>query len=215
MNYPILMADIINSGKKDSRLLMSQLKDIVGSTNKKGKLVSPLTITLGDEFQGITGSVADGIKTILEIEELIITNQFDLKLRYVLNYGKIDTKINTKTAYEMLGQGLTEARKNLNELKNEDGRFLILLGDKMKDLADLINQTFIIYQSFVDSWKTNDYPIVAEFLKTNDYKVVAEKVKLDRSSAWRRRKSLKMQEYETIKNIILTLLNHYEFASDS
>ncbi|HEY1010225.1 MAG: SatD family protein [Daejeonella sp.] len=206
MNYPILMADIINSGKKDSRLLMSQLRDIVTAINNKGKVVSPLTITLGDEFQGITSSIPDGIKTILNIEELIITNQFDLKLRYVLNYGKIDTKINTKTAYEMLGRGLTEARKSLNELKNEDSRFLISLGDNMKDTAEIINQAFIIYQSFVDSWKINDYPIVAEFFKTNDYKVVAEKVNLDRSSAWRRRKSLKMHEYETIKNIIVTLL---------
>jgi hypothetical protein len=210
MDYPILMADIISSGKKDSQILMSELKELVATTNKRAKLISPLTITLGDEFQGISNSIADAIKTILEIEELIITKGFDLKLRYVLNYGKIDTKINTKTAYEMLGEGLTEARRNLNELKNEDGRFLILLGAPLKDLAHLINQTFIIYRSFVDAWKPNDYPIVAEFFRTHDYKIVAEKVNLDRSSAWRRKKSLKMHEYETIKNIILTLLKTYE-----
>ena len=206
MNYPILMADIINSGKKDSKLLMAQLKEIVGLINKEGQLLSPLTITLGDEFQGITNSISNGIKTIIEIEEIIIENHFDLKLRYVLNYGRIDTESNTKTAYEMLGEGLTEARNSLNELKSKDSRFLILLGQGMKDTADLLNKTFIIYQSFADSWKINDYPIVAEFLKTDDYKIVAEKVNLDKSSAWRRRKSLNMHEYETIKNIILTLL---------
>jgi hypothetical protein len=209
MEYPILMADIINSGKKDSKLLMSQLKEIVKSINSKAQFLSPLTITLGDEFQGVANSIDTGIKTIIEIEEMIIQNQFDLKLRYVLNYGHIETEINTKTAYEMLGDGLTEARENLNELKNKDSRFLICLGLGMKDSADILNKTFIIYQSFADSWKLNDYKIVAEFLKTDDYKIVAEKVNLDRSSAWRRRKSLKMHEYETIKNIILTLLNRF------
>lgn len=206
MNYPILMADIINSGKKDSQLLMTQLKEIVKLINKKPHIVSPLTITLGDEFQGLTDTIANGVKTIIDIEEIIIENQFDLKLRYVLNYGRIDTRINTKAAYEMLGEGLTEARNSLNELKGKDARILILLGDKMIDISDILNKAFIIYQSFADSWKLNDYPIVAEFLKTDDYKIVAEKVKLDKSSAWRRRRSLKMHEYETIKNIILTLL---------
>lgn len=206
MKYPILMADIINSGKKDSKLLMSQLKEIVRVVNGKDKQLSPLTITLGDEFQGVTKSIESGIKTIIEIEEMIIENQFDLKLRYVLNYGRIDTEINTKTAYEMLGMGLTEARNSLNELKNKNYRFHIQLGQGMKEMTDLLNKTFIIYQSFTDSWRLNDYPIVAEFLKTDDYKIVAEKVSLDRSSAWRRRKSLNMHEYETIKNIILTLL---------
>ncbi len=206
MNYPILMADIINSGKKDSKLLMSQLKEIVRLINNGAQILSPLTITLGDEFQGITRSIADGIKTIIEIEEIIIKHQFDLKLRYVLNYGRIDTEINTKAAYEMLGEGLTEARNSLNELKSKDARFLILLGQGMTDTADILNKAFIIYQSFIDSWKINDYPIVAEFLKTDDYKIVAEKVNLDKSSAWRRKKSLNMHEYETIKNIILTLL---------
>lgn len=205
MDYPILMADIINSGKKDSRLLMAQLKEIVRLINKKPHILSPLTITLGDEFQGLIDTVANGVKAIMEIEEVIIKNQFDLKLRYVLNYGRIDTEINTKAAYEMLGEGLTEARNKLNNLKNKDSRFLILLGHKMTDTANIINNAFIIYQSFTDSWKLNDYPIVAEFLKTDDYKIVAEKVNLDRSSAWRRRKSLNMYEYETIKNIILTL----------
>ncbi len=206
MKYPILMADIINSGKKDSRLLMAQLKEIVRLINKKSHIVSPLTITLGDEFQGLTDTIANGIKAIIEIEEIIIKNQFDLKLRYVLNYGHIDTEINTKAAYEMLGEGLTNARNSLNELKGKDSRFLISLGSEMIDSADILNKTFIIYQSFVDSWKLNDYPIVTEFFKTDDYKIVAEKVNLDRSSAWRRRKSLNMHEYETIKNIILTLL---------
>ena len=35
---------------------------------------------------------------------------------------------------------------------------------------------------------------------------VAEKVQLDKSSAWRRRKSLKIQEYNRVKNIILAVL---------
>ncbi len=113
------MADIINSRRKNSSLLMQQFKDIVSSVNKvkSENLISPLTITLGDEFQGLTNTIENGIKTIFDIEEIILDKQYDFKLRYVLLYGQIDTEINTSIAYEMLGEGLTNARRDINSLK--------------------------------------------------------------------------------------------------
>jgi hypothetical protein len=119
MEFPILMADIINSRRKNSSLLMQQFKDIVSSVNKvkSENLISPLTITLGDEFQGLTNTIENGIKTIFDIEEIILDKQYDFKLRYVLLYGQIDTEINTSIAYEMLGEGLTNARRDINSLK--------------------------------------------------------------------------------------------------
>lgn len=207
MEVPILMADIIKSSKKDSEQLMSSFKDTINTINERNdKLMSPLTITLGDEFQGIVETVYDAIKIIFQIEEYILQNQFDFKLKYVLNFGKIDTKINTSIAYEMLGEGLTTARERLNKLKKEDERFLILLSAGQSQLETLLNKLFIIYQNLVDSWKPKDYLIVSEFIKKVDYKSVAKKIGIDESNAWRRRRSLNIKEYETIKDVILTLI---------
>ncbi|MDQ3111549.1 MAG: SatD family protein [Bacteroidota bacterium] len=206
MKYPILMADIENSRDKDSRLLMMQFKKVVVRTNKtfQKELLSPLTITLGDEFQGITNSIESGIQVIFAIEELIIKYEFDIKLRYVLNFGEIDTKVNKKVAYEMLGTGLTEARDSLNNLKKEDARFLIKLGDKT-NAGYYVNRMFLIYQSIVDSWKPKDLKSVSEFLIYGDYKKVAKIIRTDASSAWRRKKSLKINEFNSAKEIILFL----------
>lgn len=207
MNYPILMADTIDSGIQDSNELMHQLKMLVKSMNKqKQSLISPLTITLGDEFQGVCSSIPNAILMIISIEEMIIKNQYNIKLRYVLNFGKIDTKINSVRAYEMLGVGLTEARKKLNSLKTDDARFCISIGRNRKKSEEILNDAFFILQSFIDSWNVKDYELVAAFLTNSDYKKVAEKVQLDKSSAWRRRKSLKIQEYNRAKNIILAVL---------
>lgn len=210
MNYPILMADVIKSGDKDARNLMLQLKSIVSIVNKKKKpnLISPLTITLGDEFQGIPSSNENGIKTIFDIEEVILDKQYDLKLRYVLLYGQIDTEINTKIAYEMLGDGLRNARKDLNSLKNKDARFYINISKKKSN--EYLNKAFYIYQNFVDSWKEKDLEIVNEFLHIDDYKIVAQNVNIDQSNAWRRKKSLHIQEYCDMKKIILYILNSHK-----
>jgi hypothetical protein len=208
MRVPILMADVIDSSKKDSKFLMKSLKSTIKAINESNhNIVSPLTITLGDEFQGVVKTIDDGIKIIFQIEEYILQNQFDFKLKYVLNFGEIETKINTSIAYEMLGQGLTTARDRLGKLKKEEERFLILLGSDQKQLETLLNKSFILYQNLVDSWKAKDYLIVSEFIKKFDYKSVAKIVAIDESNAWRRRKSLKIKEYETIKEIIVMLLN--------
>jgi len=209
MNYPILMADIIDSGRKDSKVLIHQFKKIVASINTSRKLnfLSPLTITLGDEFQGIVDTIPNGLKIILEIEELIIEHLYDLKFRYVLSFGAIDTEINSNIAYEMLGKGLTKARKSLNELKkNQNSRFHVQLDSKNNEYEEIINKAFVVYQSFIDSWKVKDYKIIWQFLNRRHYKVVAKNVNLDESSAWRRERSLRMHEYFTTKDIVLFLI---------
>lgn len=213
MEFPILMADIINSRRKNSSSLMTQFKDVVSSINKvkNENLISPLTITLGDEFQGVTNTIENGIKTIFDIEEIILDKQYDLKLRYVLLYGQIDTEINTSIAYEMLGEGLTNARRSINSLKKTDSRFLIRLNNYETKKEHYLNKTLFIYQNFIDSWKEKDLKIIKEFLLHEDYKIVAQNVGIDPSNAWRRKKSLNIQEYKDIKEIILFILNlNYE-----
>lgn len=207
MYYAILMADIKDSGKKESRLVISNFKKLVSSINllQKENILSPLTITLGDEFQGVTNSIESAVRIIFKIEELIIKKSFDIKLRYVLNYGVIDTKINKKIAYEMLGPGLTEARRHLTELKREESRFLIKV-DKNAEIDYFTNKAFLIYQGIVDSWKPKDLQTVSEFLIHGDYKKVAYQIKTDISSAWRRKKSLRINDYLSIKEIILFLI---------
>jgi hypothetical protein len=207
MNYPILMADIVDSGIKQPNLLIKEFKDSVSMLNNKYMLqiLSPLTITLGDEFQGVFDKLDTAVKVIFDMEELIIKNNYDYKLRYVLNYGIIQTPINSNIAYEMLGEGLTVARSILNEKKKDNTRFTFNY-NKNKN-QDIINDAFSIYQSFIDDWKSKDITAVSEFLKYDNYRIVSEIINTDPSSAWRRKKSLKINEYNGIKKIIIHLIN--------
>lgn len=206
MKYPILMADIIASRRSDQRLLIYEFKRIVQFINYKWKesIISPLTITLGDEFQGLLKDMESCYKVVFEIEEFIIENELNIKLRYVMNYGSIETPINRNIAYEMLGDGLTQAREQLNKLKSGINRFLVLSGKKQKATI-AINDLFMIYESYIDSWKLNEYKMVTQFLKVKDYKIVASNLDMNRSSTWRRYKGLHIEEYNITKSLILIL----------
>ncbi len=207
---PILMADIKGSSKVPAEKLMKQFRALVDkiNTNRKENIMSPLTITLGDEFQGIIDTFENGIRIIFELEECIVSSEFDFKLRYVLLEGQIDTEINEDIAYQMMGNGLTLARKELEELKKGNSRFLIKLDNDPKEVY--LNKAFNIYQNFVDSWKVKDRTLVKEFLNSDDYKIVAKQVGLDPSNAWRRKKSLNIVEYKDIKDLILVMQNDFE-----
>jgi len=70
-------------------------------------------------------------------------------------------------------------------------------------LGCALTNSFVALQSIIDDWKLEkDYYIVAEFLQHADYKKVALELDKERSLMWKREKSLKLEEYFALKNVI-------------
>lgn len=206
MKHFILMADIINSGKKEQKPLMEDFKNLIEEINKiyKTDISSPLTITLGDEFQGIIKNLAASIQIILTLEENRIHKKLNFKLRYVLNQGEIETPVNEKIAYEMLGSGLTEARLKLNDSKYKKFRFNISIDNFLQQ--SVLNDAFIIFEKITDKWSfKNDYDLASNFIQFKDYKIVSEKMNKTRSLIWKREKTLQIESYNATKNIMHTI----------
>lgn len=206
--YYILMADIVDSRMQNQIDLISDFKKLVSTINtaQSDKIISPLTITLGDEFQGIVKDLSSAIKIIIALDEFIINAQLNFKLRYVLVQGKIDTPINDKIAYEMLGEGLTVARATLISGKKEKYHYKIAV--KNTELSEALNSTFFVLQSITDGWDPQqDYLTAARFIQNIDYKEIAVEVNRNKSLIWKRKKSLKIEEYTALKNVLLYLAN--------
>lgn len=208
------MADIINSSDKDKGKLINYFKKIRNKINVKyeNKIISPLTITLGDEFQGLINSLYDAICIIIDIEEMIIKdgeemqeNNSNLKLRYILHYGLIETDLNRINSHEMLGEGLTNSRNLLNKMKKDKERFKIYLPNDF-NLQKKLNNTFINYQKITDGeWKIKDYKFIYEFINDIDYKVVAKKYNKNISYMWRKKTNSNIKEYLALRELILLI----------
>lgn len=207
MNSIILMADVIDSHDFEGKALMDKFQELVKFTNRifYENILSPLTITLGDEFQGVVDKTSNAVAIIFAMEEWIIENDGNFKLRYVIVEGEIDTEINSEIAHEMLGDGLTKARKKLGEMKKESNRFYVSI--KNRKLTSYLFKSLRLAQHFIDSWQPKDRTTVSGFLNGLDYKELAKKLGKDDSSVWRRRKSLAIEEYKTCKSLIEELIN--------
>ena len=204
MEHFILMSDIRYLGSNDQETVRKELRNLIAVINKihKKHFITTLDMVLPNEFQGITNSLQGSLEIIFDIEECIIENNLDFKLKHVLYHDTIETVQSKHSAYERLGFGLIDARERLQLIKKTDSRFLIATSDEKISLY--LNNLFFIYEDYVDSWKKSDFEYVSAFLNNKNYKEVADLFSINISSGWRREKSLKMKQYYTIKEMILS-----------
>ena len=128
-NHHIVMGDIVKSRLLSTKEVHTPFGEMILKCNQKftKDILSPYTITLGDEFQGVADSIESAVESIIFLEEECIRQHLKFKLRFIVLYGEISTPINRESAYGMLGKGLTEARNKLNKGKNDNHRFLFHL----------------------------------------------------------------------------------------
>jgi|GEM_PF-1099245 len=204
MEHFILMSAIRSSGSGTIEQTQKDLRNVITVINKlhKKHFITSLDMVMSTEFQGITNSLQGTLEMIFDIEECIIENNLDFKLKHVLYHDTIDSIQSKHTAYERLGFGLIDARQRLDLIKKTDSRFLIATSDEKTSLY--LNNLFLIYEDYLDSWKKSDFEYVKAFFNHMTYKEVAQLFNINISSGWRREKSLKMKQYYTIKEMILS-----------
>lgn len=179
------------------------LKNVTGIINRvhRKDLITPLDIVVPGEFQGITNNLEGSLNMLFDIEECLIENSLDFKLKHVLYHDTLETLQSKHLAYERLGFGLIDARNRLSQIKKTDSRFLVVTSNEKQSLD--LNNLFFIYEDYVDSWKKSDHELVSAFMNNKDYKEVAEQFGLNISSGWRRERSLRIRQYFTVKEMIL------------
>lgn len=202
----ILMGDVVSSSEYNSKSVQKQLKALTKQCNEalKPNMLSPYTITLGDEFQGIPNSLQTSINTLFYYEEECLRQLCEFKLHYVVHFGQIETEINPEIAYEMMGPGLTKARKILGDKKRGRKRFKFALDDDIQ--TKQLSRLFEVLDSIIQSWKQEDYSLILDMIENDNNAEVGEKQGKNRDQIWKRRKTLMINEYNLLKKFILAYI---------
>lgn len=203
-HFHILMADVVGSSNLDRKKLANSLRDSVSGVNDTlhKHILSPFTITLGDEFQGLVRSLSAAVKILFFLEEQRLEKSLDFKLHYVLHVGEIDTEINRETSYGMLGPGLAEAREKLTDRKRDRPRFEFSLRDNSRSVQ--LNRLFDVVDGIVSRWKRKDFELVLAMLQNENDQDVGDRFEKDRSQIYKRRKTLMIQEYLHLQEFLFT-----------
>ncbi len=202
-NHYIIISEVKNAFIFEDKILSTYLKNIITVINKihKNDFITNLELMPPNEIQGISNNLQKSLEIIFDIEECIIENNLTIKLKHVLYQNKMELVKSKYTAFEQLGMRLIDARQQLNSVKKTDSRFLMITQNEQLSLE--LNNLFLIYADYIDSWKKADFEMVTAFLNNRSYKEVATLFNMNTSSGWRREKSLKLKQYYTVKEMIL------------
>src|SRR5687767_15884840 len=117
MQYAALIGDFVQSKNLENRgEVQRAFAAVCADLNKERDrlgLVSPLTITLGDEFQAVFGNVARLWECILRIE----ATMEPVAIRFAVGLGTISTDIQPAAALGMDGPAFYAARAAMEQLK--------------------------------------------------------------------------------------------------
>lgn len=117
--YAALMGDLVRS---ESSAAIATLHDhfntAVDRQNeaRKSALASPLTITLGDEFQGLMTSFPEAAAAARAMRLELLGH--GIECRFVIGAVALRTPLNEKRAWNMMGPGLSAARAKLNDKRS-------------------------------------------------------------------------------------------------
>lgn len=139
----VLMGDLVASERAQSlKTVHRAFNEAIDFANDRygADIESPLTITLGDEFQGLTRSLTRAweIASTLRLRMLAAS----LSCRFVIGTARIETPINPREAWNMMGRGLAEARDKLNDKRVSNAYRFSLPGETLVEpLLDAVGDS--------------------------------------------------------------------------
>lgn len=157
--YAVLIGGLVGSRSIRARdSFQSRLVSLFTELSASESICSPLTLTLGDEFQAVFSTGKDLFKTVMAIRAAI----HPVPCRFAISIGTLTTTLNPHQAIGMDGPAFYKARDALEELKLRK-QHLALCGYSSQ-LQALLGPTIDLLWASTRTWKTNRLEILSGLL---------------------------------------------------
>ena len=152
----VVIADMVASRRASNRSALQQrAQGVLAELNQQQPLLSPYTITLGDEFQAV---LADA-RFVFQHSAIIQAALYPVRTRFSLAIGDISTEINHQQALGMDGPAFYAARDGIELLRKN--RSLYHISGLTGESAALANASLQLLSHNVNKWKQHRLAIMA------------------------------------------------------
>ncbi|MBN1498581.1 MAG: hypothetical protein JW982_00365 [Spirochaetes bacterium] len=205
MNYTVVIADIINSRMILNRKAFQKKleKDLSAVSEKSGTIISPYTVTLGDEFQAVYTTPENVIKDYF----CILMKIFPVKLRCSAGIGKISTEIKTDSSIGMDGPAFYNARKQMEDIKKIDYSIIQINSGDANQLR-FINKNLNLMNKIMDRWKYNSLYIFNSLLHGKNFDDIAVDLKISKRGVYKVAETNCIREFAVVFNEIELLISN-------
>jgi hypothetical protein len=178
----VLVADLVASRRIVERSAVQErlgtcLKQL--NSRKREGLVSPYTITLGDEFQAVFSAPDRLFRDALTV----LIALYPVAVRFSFGIGDISTPINTKQAIGMDGPAFHEARATIDRLKKTKNLFAVASSGGAG--LTLINQSLALVSHTIGKWPRNRLEILRGLFENLDVKQMAHDLRVSDKAVYK------------------------------
>ena len=173
MNVLCLIGDLVDSRTAGDRAaLQGRLEGALAAVNtgSAAHLLSPATVTLGDEYQAVykdAGSLFADLWSVLR-------RVHPQRIRFSLGLGSLDTPVNRRQAIGMDGPAFHAAREAMEGPFKRSGR-LFVLSSRIPGAGEpaWINAALALISSDIQSWQPTRHLVFERHLRGVDAKEIA------------------------------------------
>jgi hypothetical protein len=174
LHYLAAIADVVASRDLPDRdavqRRLQRSLDARNAARPSGELLSPYTLTLGDEFQVLVARAQGIFHDLLEVA----ADLAPVRLRFALAVGGIDTAINPEQAIGMDGSAFHRTRDGIERLKAQGGRCRV---EGLEGVAaELVNQGLALAFGALDDGRGSRVPLTAGLLAGEPMATIARRL---------------------------------------
>lgn len=199
----VVIADIIDSRRAANRQeLQNALKHALGVVNARSEsVVSPYTITLGDEFQAVLKS-SDGLFADLWS---ILACIHPYKMRFSIAIGSISTDINTSSSVGMDGEAFYLARDAIVLMKKS--KLPVCISGMQGRGSALANDSLNLVMQSSRNWSRNRIELQARLLGGENAGSIHREMSISKSAVYQNIRNGSLNLTTRIQGTIAGLMN--------
>lgn len=175
-----MISDIVGSRKLNNREeVQSRLEAQLDALNaSREQMLSPYTITLGDEFQ----AVFDGADRVFPDLLALMRALYPVRIRFAFGLGSISTAINTKQAIAMDGPAFYRARDLLERMKKQD--LTVAIAGLAED-DGLLDAAIGLFNYQIEKWRPNRLDVLWGLLCGLTVPEIAQRLDITQQSVYK------------------------------
>jgi len=202
MKYLVLIGDIVASRELPARAqFQRRLKGVLQALNSRRKtLVSPYTLTLGDEFQAVYRDAETAFADVFAV----LAEIAPVRARFALAVGEIVTPVNPAQAIGMDGPAFHRARAVLEGLKSSRRLFGV---DGGSGPWPLPSAALAVLSGQVEGWRPNRFKLFARLLAGEPVGELAKRTGITTRAVNKNIRAADLDEWQRILDETGRLLN--------
>ncbi|HWE98758.1 MAG TPA: SatD family protein [Caulobacteraceae bacterium] len=215
--HAVIMGDIVGSETAPSVTRLHQIFNaaVAAANEEFGEaLVAPLTITLGDEFQGLATGLSLGFAIISRVRYTLLAQ--GVACRFALGIASIQTPVDPARAWNLMGPGLAQTRTKLEEKRRAHAyRFHLPSEPVIESLLEAVGLSLTLTEA---DWTERQREIALRLLPSLDLSTadLADEIGVGRRTVNKIRSAARVDFYaaqwQAIQTALEALDRSYGFA---